>query len=80
MYSRASRGRQIGARSLVAMVLLVVLIGCDSNPGGPVAPSRSSVAEATSPEAPTSVADSKKTTKRKAKRLSQHGGQTATFE
>jgi hypothetical protein len=80
MYFRASLSRQIGARSLVVMVLLVVLIGCDSNPGGPVAPSRSSVAEATSPEAPNSVADSKKTTKRKAKRLSQHADRTASFE
>ena len=81
MRSQTSRIVQTGANSVVAMILSLVLIGCDTNPGGPSAPTRPpSPDEVSAPEPPTSVADGKKAAKRKLKRVIAQPNRTASFE
>jgi hypothetical protein len=82
MFYRPSWTRQAGARYMLVTALCLVLAGCDTNPGGPSAPTRAPApGELTAPEPHSAVADAKKALRGKARRKpSQQPDRAAAFE
>jgi hypothetical protein len=81
MRTRASRTVQTGAISGVALVVSLLLTGCDSNPGGPSAPRRPpSAGEVVAPTPPEPAAGAKKIATRRGKKVSDQSERALSIE